>query len=266
MIRALLRLPAAILRAFGRAGLSAASHAGSIAFLTWRCAVATLRGRVSARSVIDQAYSMGVQSLPLVMVTAVLSGIVTSQQGGYQFTGGSVPLYILGSIVTSSVVLELGPVLTAVVTIGRVGARITAELGTMKVSEQIDAVYALGRDPVPMLAAPRIIAGILVMPVLVGIANSVGVAAGIVSARASAGLGVQAFLSGARLFWHSYDMFYSLVKAVSFGYVIPVISVHMGLLTRGGAEGVGRSTTASVVFMIIAVLVADAIMPPIFLN
>src|SRR5262245_65926955 len=100
---------------------------------------------------------MGGQSLPLVMVTAVLSGVVTSQQGGYQFTG-SIPLYVLGSVVASSVVLELGPVMTAFVLIGRVGARITAELGTMVVSEQIDALYSLGRDPVKVLAAPRILA------------------------------------------------------------------------------------------------------------
>jgi len=152
------------------------------------------------------------------------------------------------------------------VMIGLVGARITAELGTMQVSEQIDALYSLGRDPIPVLAAPRILAGMLVMPALVAIANGVGVVAGMVSAQATVGLGSQSFLYGARLFWHSYDLMYSLLKALAFGFVIPVISVHMGLLTRGGAEGVGRSTTASVVFMIIAVLVSDALFPPLFLN
>jgi phospholipid/cholesterol/gamma-HCH transport system permease protein len=86
------------------------------------------------------------------------------------------------------------------------------------------------------------------------------------SASATMGMGSETFLYGARLFWHSYDMFYSLMKALVFGFIIPLISVHMGLLTRGGAEGVGRSTTASVVFMIIAMLVADAIFPPLFLN
>jgi phospholipid/cholesterol/gamma-HCH transport system permease protein len=208
---------------------------------------------------------MGVQSLPLVFVTAVLSGFVTSQQGGYQFTG-SVPLYVLGSIVTTSVVLELGPVLTAIVVIGRVGARITAELGTMVVSEQIDALYSLGRDPVSVLAAPRIMAGMPAMVALVAIANLIGLLAGMIAAQATVGLGYETFLYGSRLFWHSYDMFYSLMKALVFGFIIPLISVHMGMLTRGGAEGVGRATTSSVVFMIIAVLVADAMFPPLFLN
>ena len=86
------------------------------------------------------------------------------------------------------------------------------------------------------------------------------------AARSTIGLGYERFLYGARLFWHSYDLFYSLMKAEVFGFIVPLISVHMGLLTRGGAEGVGRATTASVVFMIIAVLVSDALFPPLFLN
>jgi len=250
---------------FGRGCESAAKHAGGIALLVGRTGKALATGQVSARAVLNQAYAVGVQSLPLVTVTATLSGIVTSQQSSYQFTG-SIPLYIIGSVVTSSVILELAPVLTAIVLIGRVGARITAELGTMQVSEQIDALYALGRDPIPALAAPRIVAGIIAMPILVGYANGVGFLAGMIAARLTVGLGTEAFLYGARMFWHNWDMFYSLMKAVTFGFTVPVISVHMGLLTRGGAEGVGRSTTSSVVFMIIAVLVMDALFPPLLLN
>lgn len=253
------------LRGLGRAAVVTARHAGGIGILLFRIAVATLRGRVAFRDVVDQAVEMGVGSLPLVLVTSVLSGVVTSQQGGYQFTN-SIPLYVLGSVVASSVVLELGPVMTAFVLIGRVGARITAELGTMQVSEQIDALLSLGRDPVRVLAAPRLIAGVLVTPLLVGIANAVGLFAGMLAARLDVGLGYESFLYGARLFWHNWDMFYSLMKATAFGVIIPLISTHMGLRTRGGAEGVGRATTASVVFMIISVLVLDALFPPLFLN
>ena len=151
------------LRTAGKIGAGMAAHAGGMGLLAWHSVRAFATGKVSTRAIMHQLFAMGVQSLPLVMVTAILSGVVTSQQGGYQFTG-SVPLYVLGSVVTSSVVLELGPVLTAIVVIGRVGARITAELGTMQVSEQIDALYSLGRDPVAVLAAPRILAG---MPAMV---------------------------------------------------------------------------------------------------
>lgn len=233
--------------------------------LAWQAAAVTLAGKVSLAHVRDQMFMIGVQSIPLVLVTATLSGIVTSQQGGYQFTS-SIPLYILGSVVVSSIVLELGPVLTAIGMVGRVGARITAELGTMQVSEQIDALHSLGRDPVAVLAAPRIIASTAMMPILVGIADAIGISAGMLAAQVAVNLGPESFLFGARLFWHSWDLLYGLVKGLAFGFIIPLISCHMGLLTRGGAEGVGRSTTTAVVIMIIAVLVVDAIFPPLFLN
>lgn len=253
------------LGALGRGSRGVAGHAGELWFLLVRSARAVLTLRVSLASVLQQIHVMGVQSIPIVLVTAVLAGIVTSQQGGYQFQG-SIPLYILGSIVVASVVLELGPVLTAVVLVGRVGARITAELGTMQVSEQIEAFHAVGRDPIAVLAAPRILAGIIVVPILVGIADIVGIFSGMVSAEMSAGLGPEAFLYGARLYWHSWDLFYSFAKAVTFGFAIPVIAIHMGFRTRGGAAGVGRTTTASVMFMTLTVLILDALFPPLLLQ
>ena len=240
-------------------------HAGGLGLLAWNSAVALFTGKVARRDVVAQMFAVGVQSIPLVSVMGALSGIVTSQQGGYQLTG-ALPLYILGSVVTSGIVLELAPVMTAVGLIGRVGARITAELGTMKVSEQIDALYSLGRDPVAVLAAPRILAGTVMTPLLVLFADGIGVLAGMAAAYLSTSLGPDAFMYGARLYWHSWDMFYGVIKGTTFGFIIPLISVHMGLLTTGGAEGVGRSTTAAVVFMIIAVFVSDAIFPPLLLN
>lgn len=253
------------LSAVGDLGVRVAEHAGQLGLLLVRSMAAVAGLRVSFRSVMTQIWVMGAQSLPIVLVTAVLAGIVTSQQGGYQFQG-SVPLYVLGSVVTSSVVLELGPVLTAIVLVGRVGARITAELGTMKVSEQIDAFEALGRDPVAVLAAPRILAGVLVVPILVAFANVIGVVAGMVAAQLTLGLGFESFLYGARLFWHNWDLFYSMTKAVTFGLAIPLISIHMGLRTSGGASGVGRTTTASVMFMTLTVLILDAFFPPLLLQ
>ena len=254
-----------LLRVLGRTSQEVARHAGGMALLFGGIVGALFRGRVSLKAVVAQTYSMGAQSMPLVCVTGMLSGLVTSQQGGYQFTG-SVPLYVVGSVVASSIILELGPVMTAFVFIGRVGARITAELGTMQVSEQIDALYSLSRDPVAVLAAPRLLAGILSLPLLVGVANTVGFFAGLVASQATLGLGPESFLFGARLFWHDWDLLYSITKGLVFGFLIPIISCHMGFRTYGGAEGVGRATTSSVVLMIIAVLVIDALFPPLFLN
>lgn len=233
--------------------------------LTWDVLMAVVQLRVSFRDVVQQFYIMGIQSLPIVLVTGSLAGIVTSQQGGYQFTG-AVPLYVLGSLVVETVVLEMGPVLTAIVLVGRVGARITAELGTMVVSEQIDAYHSLGRDPIVLLAAPRVLAGIVVMPLLVGIANMIGILAGQAAANFEVGLSWESFFYGARLFWHSWDLFYSFTKALVFGFAIPIISVHMGLRTKGGAEGVGRTTTQAVMFMTLTILILDALFPPLMLQ
>ena len=260
-----LRPVRAWLEGLGRVARDVAEHAGQIGTLLWSIGASLARLKVSSSSVLQQLYFMGVQSIPIVMVTAILAGIVTSQQGGYQFTG-SIPLYVLGSVTLESVVLEMGPVLTAIVLVGRVGARITAELGTMVVSEQIDAYHALGRDPVAVLAAPRLVAGIISLPLLTGIANLTGVYAGMVSAQLTVGLGPETFLYGARLFWHSWDLVYSLGKAVVFGFAIPLIAVHMGFRTTGGAAGVGRTTTASVMFMTLTVLILDAMFPPLFLQ
>ena len=253
------------LRALGRTWETVLSNAGGLGFLSWQVLVALGRLRVSGREVLNQIYIMGIQSLPIVLVTASLAGIVTSQQGGYQFQG-NVPLYVLGSLVVETMVLEMGPVLTGIVLVGRVGARITAELGTMVVSEQIDAYHSLGRDPVAILVAPRVVAGVIALPLLVGIADLVGILVGMFAAKLTTGLGYEAFLYGARLFWHSWDLLYSLTKAFAFGLAIPLISTYMGLRTAGGAAGVGRQTTAAVMFMILTVLILDALFPPLMLQ
>ena len=252
-------------RAVGRWWGAWAEHGGQLGLLLWATFRATFQMRVPFRDFVNQLYVMGVQSIPIVVVTAILSGIVTSQQGGYQITA-TVPLYVLGSVAAKSLALELAPVLTAVVLVGRVGARITAELGTMMVSEQIDAYRSLGRDPLIVLGAPRILAGLLVMPLLVGIANIVGLFSGMVSAQLTLGLSFETFLFGARLFWFSWDLLYSLLKSIAFGFAIPVIAIHMGLRTRGGAEGVGSTTTASVMFQTLTVFILDAMFPSLFLG
>lgn len=251
-------------RALGRWSQNWAKHAGQIGLLVWSTVTATFSLRLSFREFVRQIYIMGVQSIPIVLVTALLSGIVTSQQGGYQITA-TIPLYVLGSVTATSIVLELAPVLTAVVLVGRVGARITAELGTMVVSEQIDAYYSLGRDPVVILGAPRILAGVIVMPCLVAISAGMGIFSGMVAAEISLGLSFETFLYGARLFWHSWDLVYCMMKALAFGFAIPVIAIHMGFRTSGGAAGVGSTTTASVMFQTLTVLILDAMFPPLFL-
>jgi phospholipid/cholesterol/gamma-HCH transport system permease protein len=135
----------------------------------------------------------------------------------------------------------------------------------MQVSEQIDALHSLGRDPVRVLAAPRVIAGALSFPILVAIANTVGILAGMAAAKAALGLSPQSFMYGAQLFWHNWDMFYSLAKGTTFGLVIPLIATHMGW-PRAAARGRGPRHHLGGGVHALAVLFLDALFPPLLLQ
>jgi phospholipid/cholesterol/gamma-HCH transport system permease protein len=210
-----------------------------------------------------QAYYMGVRSLPLVLFMAAIGGALASQQTGSQFTGG-LPLWITGTVVAAGVLTELGAVLTAIVLIGRVGASIAAELGTMKVTEQIDALYAIGRDPVTFLVVPRVVGGLLVVPPLVMMANVMGVFAGwAFGILLVDGLTTAEFIFGARFYFRPWVVVYSLVKAVLFGVTITFLACFMGLEGRGGAEGVGRTTTSAVVATTVAIMVLNVLLVPL---
>jgi phospholipid/cholesterol/gamma-HCH transport system permease protein len=210
-----------------------------------------------------QAYYMGIRSLPLVLFMAGVGGALASQQTGAQFTGG-LPVWVTGSVVAAGVLTELGPVLTALVLIGRVGASIAAELGTMKVTEQIDALYSIGRDPVTFLVVPRVVGGMLVVPPLVIVANAMGMVAGlIVGLFAIDGLTAADFIFGARFYFRPWVLFFSVIKGAIFGLTITFLACFTGLEGEGGAEGVGRTTTAAVVATTVAIMVLDVILVPL---
>ncbi len=212
---------------------------------------------------LSQAYHMGIRSLPLVLFMAVIGGAIASQQTGAQFAGG-LPVWVTGSVVTAGVLTELGPVLTAIVLIGRLGASIAAELGTMKVTEQIDALYSIGRDPITLLIVPRVVGGALVVPSLVILADAMGIFAGwatgvmTIDALTSAD-----FLFGVRFYFRPWVLVFSVIKAAVFGVTITFLACFIGLEGRGGAEGVGKTTTSAVVATTIAVMVLDLILIPL---
>jgi phospholipid/cholesterol/gamma-HCH transport system permease protein len=219
--------------------------------------------RKYTRASLSQAYYMGVRSLPLVLFMAAVGGALASQQTGAQFTGG-LPLWVTGSVVAAGVLTELGPVLTALVLIGRLGASIAAELGTMKVTEQIDALYSIGRDPVTFLVVPRVVGGMLVVPPLVIVADAVGMFSGwIVGLFAIEGLTTTDFIFGARFYFRPWVLFFSVIKAAIFGVTITFLACFIGLEGRGGAEGVGRTTTAAVVATTVAIMVLDVLLVPL---
>ena len=206
---------------------------------------------------LDQMVVLGVDSVPIAIFLAVFTGIVLALLASYIFTN-TVPLYLVGSLVGKTVMMELAPVLTGMALAGRVGANIAAELGTMKVTEQVDALETLSYNPNAYLVVPRVIAAILMFPVVTAIAEAVGVFSGALTSLLILDVSIADFTKGARLVYKTKDIWYGLVKAASFGGVVALSGAIQGLRTRGGAEGVGRATTRAVVLGCMAILVLDA--------
>jgi len=204
-----------------------------------------------------QMRRIGVDSLPIALFIAVFTGIVLALQASYTFTG-AVPLYFVGTAVGKSIMLELGPVLTGLALAGRVGANIAAELGTMRVTEQVDALETLAYDPTSYLVVPRVLAATVMFPVVVAAAIATGVGAGMVAARILLDLSTVEFSHGLRLFYQFKDVWFGLLKSTSFGFAIALIGCAWGLGVRQGAEQVGRATTRAVVVSAQMILVLDA--------
>ena len=243
-----------------RAGLE---RTGRATLLIWAILKVLPRPRLYLSSALQHAYVIGIQSLPLVLFIAALGGAVTSQQSGAQFTGG-LPLWVIGSVLAASVITELGPLLTAIVMTARVGASIAAELASMQVTEQIDALRAMGRDPVAFLVVPRVVAGIIVFPPLVVLADASGLFAGwAVGQIAVDGLTSGDIIYGMRYYFRPWSLIFSVIKGTVFGFAVAFTACLVGLEGGGGAEGVGKTTTAAVVITIVMLMVLDVLLAPV---
>lgn len=252
-------------RFVGRWTLHTVVHAGRFAFMLLDLFRGLLEWRVWMPRTIQQTVAVGYGSLFIVLLVAGFAGAVTSLQTGYQFTG-QLPLYVAGGIIVESMILELGPVLTGLILAGRIGARYAAELGSMRVTEQIDALESLGRSPVTHLLLPRILAGMIAIPVLVMLANATGITVGYLTAQSSLGLTYQDFEFGARYFFKPLDLWYSLIKSYAFAAAVTILPCYIGYHTQQGAEGVGRSTTQAVVAASVTILMLDTILTTLILG
>ncbi len=252
-------------RLVGRYSLHATSHVGRVAYLLLEMVRSLPEWRVWVPRAFEQAQLVGYGSLFIVGLTAGFAGAVTSLQTGYQFTG-SIPIYFAGGVIVESIILELGPVLTALILAGRIGARYAAELGTMRVTEQIDALESLGRSAISHLVLPRVLAGTLMLPVLVIFADLVGITAGWLAAKGSLEMTNADFVYGAQYFFKPWDLWYSMIKSFFFGLAVTLVPCYVGLSTAQGAEGVGRSTTAAVVSASVLILFLDAVLAKVLLQ
>lgn len=211
---------------------------------------------------LEEARRQAVSALPLVLFLTSLGAAVTSQQTGYQFQG-NLPFWVIGSVVAASVITELAPLLTAIAVVGIVGARIAAELGAMRVTQQVDALEVIGRDPVPYLVVPRVVAGVVICPVLVGIALGTSLVAGWATSVLVTPVSSADFWYGVRFYMRDFPFFFALIKAAAFGLAITFIASYVGLQTSKGSRGVGQATTWAVVAMLSAILVLDALLAPL---
>jgi phospholipid/cholesterol/gamma-HCH transport system permease protein len=222
----------------------------------------TIRGLAEfetvAHETIRQMRVIGVDSVPLTVIVAAFIGGVMALQTRYQLFAG-VELSLVGLATRQVIILELGPLLTGLVLTGRVGARMTAEIGTMRVTEQIDALETLAYDPLAFLVVPRLIAATIMLPVLTVLADAVGVGMGYFVAVTATDITSQDFREGVRLAFGTFQVVYSLMKATLFGAAIAFVCTYEGYITSAGAEGVGRSTARAVVITSVAILVLDAI-------
>jgi len=232
---------------------------GRVALLVGETFRTLVRGLQSFRLVIDQMYIIGVQSLSLVLIVSVFTGAVAAVQAAYQFAN-VVPLKYIGSVIMRSVIIELGPVLTSLIVGGRVGAAIAAELGTMRVTEQIDALEAMAINPVRHLVVPRVVASVVMLPMLVMISNVVAIFGGYVVSVTSIGVSTHTYVQALQDFFYVKDLMSGIIKAVFFGAIIGWMGCYHGFRTEGGAEGVGIATTRAVVSACVLVLISDYVL------
>ncbi|HOJ38828.1 MAG TPA: ABC transporter permease [Ignavibacteriales bacterium] len=210
----------------------------------------------SRKQIIIQMEHIGVNSLPLVIVISFFTGAITAWQASYQLKGLA-PMSLLGTAVSKAIFTELGPVLTALVMAGRIGASIAAELGTMKVTEQIDALEVMGISPVRYLAMPRFIASIIMLPILVIFTDIIAILSSFLTANYFLDISSNVFFSSIQRFFDTSDIFAGLIKSTVFGATISLLGCHVGFETQGGAEGVGLATIKAFVLSASSILIAD---------
>src|SRR5579863_3780378 len=251
------------IEALGRGTISFVTETGQASLTLWRSILAAFRPPLGFRNLMKQMEEIGVNSIPVVLITATFTGMVLALQshsGFRRFNAES----LVGTVVALSMTRELGPVLTGLIVSGRAGAAMAAELGTMRVTEQIDALATMAVDPIKYLITPRVLAGMIMLPVLTVFSDIIGIAGGyVISVRlldANSGI----YLRRTTQYLEVNDIMAGLVKAAVFGVLISAISCYKGFNTAGGAQGVGEATTRAVVISMMLILISDYFMTAFF--
>ncbi len=240
----------------GRAVLALLAEIGRVALFLKDGLTQGLSPTFYGRQILEQMWRIGYNSLPVVGLTAFFTGGALALQiylGSSRFNAEG----LVASIVALGITRELGPVLAGLMVAGRVGASIAAELGTMRVTEQIDALVTLSTNPFKYLVGPRLIAAVVTLPILVAIGDTIGIMGGYIVGTRSLGFNSYAYIKNTADFLHVDDVTSGLIKAAVFGFIIAVMGCYHGFNSKGGAQGVGRATTNAVVSAAILILAAN---------
>jgi len=240
-----------------------AAQTGALGILTGRAFLAMIAPPYEIGQWVRQMDQIGVRSLGVAAVTTLFTGMVLALQTALSLPALGVKYYI-GSVVSKSLVRELGPVLTALIVGGRIGSGMTAEIGTMKVTEQIDALRAMAADPVKKLVAPKLVATLVMLPALTILGDALGILGGLIVASLTLDLTPGLYINDVLDTLNFGDVFSGIAKSFFFAYFITIIGCYNGLNTTGGADGVGRATTNTVVLAAILVLVSDFFLTKLF--
>lgn len=238
---------------------------GAVANLSVNCLTSFFRRPIEMRPMIYQIDHAGIQSWSIALLTAIFTGMVMALQFATGLKPYGADMYT-GKLVALGIVRELGPVLTALLVGGRIGSGFAAELGSMAVTEQIDAIRALGADPVKKLVAPRVLACVIAIPLLTMMADVVGCFGGMLITVDEVGITPTFFMDQVLQTLWVVDLMHGLMKSVFFGYFIGIIGCYVGINTTGGTEGVGQATTRSVVATAITLLVSNFLLSKLFVS
>ena len=243
--------------------IRAVRYTGEIAILFWQTVCLSFVPPIKRQRILSQSKKVGPGSFLIASLVAFFIGMIIALQMAYQMTKLSAELYIPG-VVAVALARELSPVLSALIVAGRVGAGIAAEIGSMKVTEQVDALRAFAVNPVKFLVVPRFLALVVMLPVLTIFADIVGVFGGYVICVHKLGISSPMFFQMVFNTLNASDIMTGLVKTIFFGAIIALVGCHQGLCVSGGAEGVGRATTRSVVISFIMIIMCDCLFTTIF--
>lgn len=231
---------------------------GDIVLFFWRIVCALPSSFRRFHLIVEQMMRLGVSSIPIVLMSSVFVGAVCVWQAQYLFSS-AIPLTYLGSAVGKAVFTELGPVFAALILTGRISAKLAAELGTMRVTEQIDALTCLSLDPYPYLLTPRMVAGVVMLPVLTIFSSFVAIISAQLIAQIALGLDGAIFYQGLKWLFRTQDVVICLVKAFVFGWAMTLSGCYFGYLASGGAVGVGVATRNAVVAAMVLILLCNMV-------